>query len=302
MNTPSYPKIDLQLHSTYSDWHDTPKEIAELAHKTNVSVISLTEHDNVFSYRELEHECEKYWIKAVPWVEISATYRGGKIHLLWYNIDVDSPHLQKFLNDNIELKKAKALAQFDKLNKNLEDAWKKTADISSYEQRDYRYFTLPGLALFLYEEWILPNKSDWFNYLKGINTGSSATIEDAIAVINKAKWKSVLSHPLAPKISLREISTDSQEQEKMLIELIGQWLDWIECFTACHSKEETQACLELAEKYGLIITWWSDWHGQLWVHIKEWVKAHTPYYVSNFGGLEIDEAHTMQILKGLGLN
>jgi predicted metal-dependent phosphoesterase TrpH len=53
-------KIDLQIHTTFSDGHNSPKEIAELAHNAGVGMLSATEHDNISSFKELEKECAKY--------------------------------------------------------------------------------------------------------------------------------------------------------------------------------------------------------------------------------------------------
>jgi hypothetical protein len=55
-----------------------------------------------------------------------------------------------------------------------------------------------------------------------IKTTPSIKTQDAIEIIHKAGGKAVLSHPLAPKISLKNISQDKIKQEKILSELMKQ--------------------------------------------------------------------------------
>lgn len=48
-------KIDLQIHTTYSDGFNSPKEIANLAHGAGLGVVSVTEHDTVLSTKEVKN-------------------------------------------------------------------------------------------------------------------------------------------------------------------------------------------------------------------------------------------------------
>ena len=40
-------KVDLHVHSTYSDGTKTPKELIEIAEKEGLSAIALTDHDTL---------------------------------------------------------------------------------------------------------------------------------------------------------------------------------------------------------------------------------------------------------------
>ena len=44
-------KVDLHIHSTFSDGELTPMEILDICNKENINVISITDHDNF----ELKH-------------------------------------------------------------------------------------------------------------------------------------------------------------------------------------------------------------------------------------------------------
>ncbi len=50
--------IDLHLHTTYSDGSDSVKELLEKAEQLNLEIISITDHDSVGAYLELEEHPE----------------------------------------------------------------------------------------------------------------------------------------------------------------------------------------------------------------------------------------------------
>ena len=45
-------RIDLHIHSNYSDGKFSPKEIIDMAKQNNVKYISITDHDNVDAYTD----------------------------------------------------------------------------------------------------------------------------------------------------------------------------------------------------------------------------------------------------------
>lgn len=83
--------IDLHIHTTYSNGKNTPKEILKLAEKMKLEVISITDHDNVDAYYELEYmDISKYYSgKIIIGTELNCVYKGIKIELLAYNYDLE---------------------------------------------------------------------------------------------------------------------------------------------------------------------------------------------------------------------
>lgn len=238
-------------------------------------------------------------IKVIPGVEISTTFQGKTIHILGYNIDVDNQDLLRFLNSNTDFRKKRFLDQFLILNENLKRAGKREADISKYREKDTKYYTKPGLTLFLYEEGIIGNQSEGFKYFEGIkHTVPPTTPQDAIEIIHKAGGKAVLSHPLAPRMSLKEISLTKSGQEKIISEFAKQGLDGLECYGTGHNKDDEDFCLQLSEKFNLIITAGSDWHGTL-EQLGEDIKKYLPFYLGRLGDLKIPKESVQQIIKNL---
>ena len=80
-------KIDLHCHTRFSDGSVRIKEVMELAHRQNIQVLSVTDHDTFAGADAAESLCAESGIEILPGVEISAfDYdRGRKVHILCYH-------------------------------------------------------------------------------------------------------------------------------------------------------------------------------------------------------------------------
>jgi 3',5'-nucleoside bisphosphate phosphatase len=293
--------IDLQLHTTYSDGHDTPEELAKLAHEGGLKVISATEHDRVDSYEDVKKACEPYGIKVISGVEISTVLGKVALHVLGYNIDTKNEELLAFLRGINEYRQKRFIELFPLLNETLREAGKREADVEKFKNRDAKYYSHPGVVKFLREEKIIEHTQEGFKYLSKLRgTVPHISVKEAVEMIHKAGGKAVLSHPFAPKISLTAITPDRAEQEEMLKKFKEEGLDGLECYQAGHSILDVEFCLKMAEKYNFIITAGSDWHGYHSPDDKG-IREYLPYYINKPGDLVVPEEKIEEILKGLGV-
>ena len=92
--------IDLHLHTNHSDGTDTVTELLENAEKQKLEIISITDHDTISAYKELEtiNIKEKFSGKIIPGTEIKAIYNGKNIEVLGYGIDYKKIKINKIEN------------------------------------------------------------------------------------------------------------------------------------------------------------------------------------------------------------
>jgi len=90
-------KIDLQLHSTYSDGYLSPTKLAAFVAAQGIKVAALTDHNTLAGQAEFKKACSKYRIKTVPGLELYVKVGSRNINILWYNYNPDSPELQAIL-------------------------------------------------------------------------------------------------------------------------------------------------------------------------------------------------------------
>jgi predicted metal-dependent phosphoesterase TrpH len=85
-------RSDLHLHSTYSDGTYTPAQVVELARRSGLAAIALTDHDTVAGV-SVAQEAAGNSPEVVSGVEITAEYEGRELHLLGYFVRLDDPPL-----------------------------------------------------------------------------------------------------------------------------------------------------------------------------------------------------------------
>lgn len=77
-------KIDLHIHSTFSDGTYTPSEIVRVAKEKKLGLIALTDHNTIDGFEVFKKALAMYEQDGVLGVEISTYYKKKEIHLLSY--------------------------------------------------------------------------------------------------------------------------------------------------------------------------------------------------------------------------
>jgi predicted metal-dependent phosphoesterase TrpH len=80
-------RIDLHSHSTYSDGVLTPAALIERASHNRVTMLALTDHDEVGGLPEAAAAAREAGIGFVPGVEVSVTWAGLTVHVVGLGID-----------------------------------------------------------------------------------------------------------------------------------------------------------------------------------------------------------------------
>ncbi|MSU78175.1 MAG: PHP domain-containing protein [Gemmataceae bacterium] len=92
-----FGRVDLHMHTTFSDGRYTPAQIVSLAQRSGLSAIAITDHDTLgaIAGARLMTTSE---LEIISGVEITAEYRGKELHLLGYFFDVDNEALTQSLD------------------------------------------------------------------------------------------------------------------------------------------------------------------------------------------------------------
>jgi predicted metal-dependent phosphoesterase TrpH len=76
--------IDLHCHSTFSDGALSPKELIQRAEQQKLKCLSLTDHDTIAGYPELQEISTS--IKIIKGIELSVRWKKHELHILGYQI------------------------------------------------------------------------------------------------------------------------------------------------------------------------------------------------------------------------
>jgi len=245
-------KVDLHLHSTVSDGRLSPAEVIRKAAEARLTIISLTDHDTVDGIvLALETAKTFPWLKVIPGVEISSYSPEGEIHVLGYFIDYTYPELQANLRRMRHSRQERAQGMIAKLkNLGLPIEWERVKEIAGGGS-----IGRPHLAQAMLEKgYIASFKEAFTKYIGGGGPAYVArdkmTPVEAVELILQASGLPVLAHPLT-----------INDPEPIIIELKAAGLVGIETHYGEYTAEEINKLDSLAERYGLIATGGSDYHG-----------------------------------------
>ena len=78
---------DLHMHTKLSDGNLSVEELVTLCKRKGLQCISITDHDNLDSYKLAQKPAEEAEIELIPGIEISAVWQAKDIHILGYFCD-----------------------------------------------------------------------------------------------------------------------------------------------------------------------------------------------------------------------
>ena len=247
-------KIDLHIHTTYSDGAFSPEQVVDTALDCDLDVIALTDHDNILSHKIALDYVKNQGLKLeiIPGVEINTIYKGYEVHILGYFMDVNNNEFQELLKTQQQARINQTTQIVELLNKKA-GIRVKYEDIKSLVAQGGS-IGRPHIARAIVSAGGVANVME--AYSKYINDSSAVYVtrktvspHDAVEIINEACGIPVFAHPIDVDIS-----------EKLTKELVSYGLRGIEAYHRKHSPAVVEYFSSLAEKYGLIITGGSDFH------------------------------------------
>jgi predicted metal-dependent phosphoesterase TrpH len=94
---PRAGRADLHLHTTASDGAYTPEQIVELARRSGLAAVAITDHDTLAGLPAARAAAEGSAVTVIAGAEISCEFRGRELHLLAYFVDPGHSQLNEAL-------------------------------------------------------------------------------------------------------------------------------------------------------------------------------------------------------------
>lgn len=245
---------DLHCHTTLSDGSLGIEDIIVQAKKTGIDFISITDHDTMSSINRAKVLGERYGVQTIPGVELSAwdKKRNRKVHILCY-APQKPDRLEGLCIKSCDIRRKCAAEMVENVMKlypiTAESVMKHaTGSKSIFKQHIMHALIEYGYTTHFYGR--LNHKL--FNHENGtcIVEREYPDVNFVLDLIHSAKGVAVMAHPMM---------YDSAE----LLEELAQngKIDGVEVYHYSASEEQQAKLLETAEKYDLIVTGGSDFHG-----------------------------------------
>ncbi|MDX1448435.1 MAG: PHP domain-containing protein [Acidimicrobiia bacterium] len=248
--------IDLHTHSTCSDGSLTPTELVELAATIRLEALALTDHDTLDGIAEAREAAERTGIELIAGVEISLDWDRGGMHLLVLWLEPGPGPLQDRLSELQDARNGRNARIVDRLN---ELGVEVTLD-EIVEEAGEGSVGRPHFAAVMVRKGYVPDiKTAFDEYLAN---GRPAYMpryrlgpEEAIDLALRSGGVPILAHAHTLGLDNR------QEVEDMLDRLKRAGLVGIECHYGSYGPDERAGYLGLAERFGLLPSGGSDFHG-----------------------------------------
>lgn len=113
--------IDLHMHTSHSDGTDSVEELLKNAENKKLEIISITDHDQIEAYNEIEQKPELRKLfsgKIIIGAELKTYFDKVPIEILAYGFDYKKLKIHKVDNEKMQkevLEKLKSIAQKERL-------------------------------------------------------------------------------------------------------------------------------------------------------------------------------------------
>jgi predicted metal-dependent phosphoesterase TrpH len=259
--------IDLHIHTTASsDGQHSPAEIFEMSRNLGFEAIAFADHNSVGNVGEGLRISRQFGIEFIPCIEINTHYKGYDFHLLGYFIHHEDPRLKQWLK-GLETKKRRQIRERVARLRELGFALS-AEDVERYsggrEPTGVSYLRAllereenrgdPRLRAYIDGE---RSDSPYLNfYLDYLAGGKPASVPirfistpRAIELVRSVGGIPVLAHP-------------SEVKDERLFDLIRAGLQGLEVYSSYHREEDEQYFKGICDRFGLLMTAGSDFHGR----------------------------------------
>lgn len=245
---------DLHCHTTLSDGSMGIEEVIAQAKRVGLDFLAITDHDTLSSSSRAQILGERYGVKIIQAVELSAwdKVRGQKVHILCYAPQKPN-RLEGLCLKSCTIRTECAKEMIEKVMARYPIPRDAVMKYCKGSKSIYKSHIMRALISYGYATEFYGSVNDrLFSYPRGecLVTREYPDVNFVLDMIHSSKGVAVLAHPhMFGNIELMKELTAAGK------------LDGIECFHVSATDSQQQALKKFAEENGLLVTGGSDFHG-----------------------------------------
>jgi len=248
--------IDLHTHTLFSDGSQTPNQLVEEAAAKGLTAIAVTDHDTVDGLPEALAAGERLGVEVIPGVEINLEHDRVTMDMLGY-------FLAGLPSEELQVELAELRAYRAERNQRMVERLAELGlpldpgDLAAAAENGA--VGRPHIGEAMVRRGYVSSISEAFElYLR---RGAPAWVDRrrlalgrALKLLRASGALPVLAHPGI-------IRTDAAGLNHIVRDAARGGLAGIECYYPLHDADTVARCLGLAERYALVPTGGSDYHG-----------------------------------------
>ena len=250
---------DLHCHTVFSDGTVTPRGMVEQAQQLGLEGLAITDHDTNAGWDEARQAAQSLGMPLLPGTEITAQDGRVSVHMLAYLYDPEDPVIAGLFAKTREARLTRTRTMVERISRDYPITWQDVLD--QVKEGSKTTVGRPHIADALVKAGVYADRSQAF---AGVCSSGSAyylptpspTTHQVLAAVNHAGGVLVVAHPGA--VSRNPVLLSDQQ----IAALAGEGLGGLEVWHRDNPPEQRRRLLALAQRWGLLVTGGSDWHGQ----------------------------------------
>lgn len=247
--------VDLHVHSNKSDGSFSPEELVSYALEKGLSAFALSDHDTTEGIEAAVTAAKGTGLEVIPAIEFSTEYEGKDIHILGLYIDYQGKEFKKYLKEFQDSRDLRNRKMCKKLTEH-------GIPVTYEELCGYfpgSVLTRAHYARYMWEKGWIKSMSEAFDRYIGDHAPcflprEKVTPMQAVKLILEAGGVPILAHPVLYHFSDARL-------DRLAAQLKEAGLAGIEAIYSTYTASEERQMRKLADKYGLLISGGSDFHG-----------------------------------------
>lgn len=254
-------KVDLHIHSTFSDGEYTPSQILEMCDKLKLDMFAITDHNNLGGSKEVMQLKRNSNIKIISGIELNAKAPANVTkHILGYDFDLEDTSLNEITKAIMEDNVRRIKSIISELYSNFG---------IKFKDEDVEGLFVPGknigrpeVAKLCLKYGYVQNVEEAFSRLldpirdKVVKRKMIPTDKECIKYITKAGGIACLAHPVSLNKSVDEL-------RQYIFELMEVGLSAVEVYHSSNPEKLVYELEKMQKEYGFLTSVGSDYHGPI---------------------------------------
>ena len=283
--------IDMHVHTNYSDGEFSPDEVIKMAIDAGIGTMAITDHDTLDGIKQVDRNkifIKKSGIKIVNGIEISTHSDSGTMHILGYDINLDNKELNNKLDELRTNRMNSTLAVMEQIRRDYGITFSYSDIIDLVNSRHVGRPALAKLCVkygFSYsvqeafDDFLNPAKEKIRKFSKNL------FYPEVFKLVKDAGGIVILAHP-------KTLMLLNDDLDRLVFNMKNYGLDGIEVYNSIHTEKNINFYKFLADKYDLLISGGTDFHGP---SVKPNIEIGTGY-----GNIKIKKLSLVDELKKRG--
>ncbi len=240
-------KIDLHNHTNYSDGRLSPDELVDLAILRGVDVFALTDHDSVYGCDIIQESARSKGVRVISGMELSCDFEGESVHIVClFKDNIVPSRLREFSDTSRKKRNERAIKMLEKISHEYGvrvdiESIKNSSQVITRAHMLQNILENNDISVALAKEYSSKESRGYIPF-------SKMGIEDGLRLGRECGCFCILAHPCLIK------------NQANVERILAYGFDGIEVRYP-DAKNDEMKYRALAEKYGVLPSAGSDYHG-----------------------------------------